>query len=477
MKIESFPRPHNDTGIGFSYFADVDHYGREDVDRWVPLLQELGASWLVMQALPSRPVPDAFLQRLMMANIEPVVILKPETIGPLDQRELTGTIRSLADSGVHYVVLFDRPNLRAHWSPAEWSKPALVERFVDFLVPALETAVAEEVTPVLPALEPFGEYWDTVFLQAMLQSLQRRGLGELLPKLAVGMRNFAQNRPLDWGQGGRSAWPQARPYRPLVTGQDHRGFCLYQWYQEIITDVVGQPLPLIACANGPQASLAGNGADALSPTDYAEHVFQMGQMMLTGDLPESVMNLAFWVLSAEKHQPVYEQRWFDPDGAIHHPAVNALENLPHQPRPTTAVEEVSKAMPTPSVSPIRKLAQRASEIAQSRRKNEPAPDTNGSQKPIEHYLLLPVFEWGVSRWHLEIIQEYVEAFRPTVGFTADEAQMAQKVTIIGNEQGIDTATESSLQAAGCLVERVAGKNGRETELLLKELARNKQPTG
>jgi hypothetical protein len=103
-----------------------------------------------------------------------------------------------------------------------------------------------------------------------------------------------------------------------------------------------------------------------------------------------------------------------------------------------------------------------------------SPSGPNGQKSIEHYLLLPVFEWGAARWHLSIIQEYVEAFLPTVGFSLDEAKLARRVTVIGNSQGVSAEAVSQLEAAGCRVERIAGQTGAETQALLKQLAQNKQ---
>lgn len=469
MRIEEYPRPKNDTGVGFHYFPDAAHTGREDVDRWAPRLEELGASWLVIQTPPTRPVPDSFLQRVMMADIEPVVMIGPEhspayasggEIGPMDLEALQGTLRSMADSGVHYIVLYDRPNERHKWAPQEWTKPGLVERFVDCLAPALEIVTAEEMIPVLPPLEPFGAYWDTAFLQSMLKSLQRRGLGSVLDRAAVGMRNFANNRHLDWGKGGRQAWPGARPYSEPGDGQDHRGFRLYEWYDVIIREEVGHSLPLIACANGPQPSrIEGHGLD---PEAHAQQAVEMARLMMVGELLPVVMNHAFWLLASERSQPCHKESWFQADGTVRLPAVEALAQLHRELRPATPLAE--------PVAPV----QRSPSAGHGTTRPTPAKREPNGHKPIDHYLLLPVFEWGVSRWHLSVVQEYVEAFLPTCGFSVEDARLARRVTIIGNEQGVSAEASRQLEAAGCQVERIAGSTGEETERLLKQLARNKQ---
>jgi hypothetical protein len=455
---QNYPRPYNDSGIGFRYFPDAEHYGREDADRWAPRLAEMGASWLVMQTLPGRPVPDAFLQRIMLVDVEPVVMIKPVQIGPLDHAALAATVRSLADSGVRYVVLFDRPNHRESWSAQEWNKPELVERFVDFLVPALETVVGEDLIPVLPPLDCFGAYWDTSFLRAMLQSLKRRGCESLVNGAAIGIYNFANGRALDWGAGGPKAWPNARPYADPTEGQDHRGFRLFEWYRPIIEQVLGQAPAFLVCANGPQRPVD---ESTLDESLHAQRAVEMARMMTDGILPLALLNHAYWVLAAERSDPAYRHAWFRVDGAPRLQAAEVFLKLGKNRRANLPAGEPAvqrRSAETPGVRTVSRVS---------------APTRNG-QKHIEHYLLLPVFEWGVARWHLSIIQEYVEAFLPTVGFSLEEAKLAHRVTVIGNSQGVSDEVISQLQAAGCRVERIAGQTGAETQSLLKQLAQNKQ---
>lgn len=463
MNFEDYPRPHSNSGLGFHYFPDLDHTRRSDADIWIPRLVDMRVSWLVVPASPARPIPDAFLQRLMMADIEPVIILRPADgngIGPVDVSVLRATVRSMADSGVHYVVLFDRPNDRSQWHAEEWSKPSLVERFVDILVPVLEAVAAEGMIPVLPPMEPYGAYWDTTFLQTMLASLKRRGLADTLSKAAIGIRNFANNRPLDWGQGGRQAWPQARPYTETVDGQDHRGFRLFEWYSSIAEDELGHQLPMVTCANGPQSSMLKG-----RPFDKELHASasaSMARMMLDQDLPPIVLNHAFWLLAAERHQVDYLAAWFEADGTPRLPAVGKLYEIAQQAPARGQDTEI------PALAPA-KLPVQQELRAHSRRHS-----VKGADKPISHYLLLPTFEWGVTKWHLTIVQEYVQAFLPTCGFSVQEAKQAEKVTIIGNEQGVGTEAVMELEAAGCQVERVAGDSGKQTHQMLQEMARIKQ---
>ena len=65
-----------------------------------------------------------------------------------------------------------------------------------------------------------------------------------------------------------------------------------------------------------------------------------------------------------------------------------------------------------------------------------------------------MFEWGVSEWHWNAALKYVQAFHPTCGFSPDEARQAERVTILGNEQGVSREVEAALRQAGCQVERI-----------------------
>jgi hypothetical protein len=87
-------------------------------------------------------------------------------------------------------------------------------------------------------------------------------------------------------------------------------------------------------------------------------------------------------------------------------------------------------------------------------KSPQARDT--ATHPIEHYILLPLYEWGVSDWHLEVIRHYTKKYHPTVGFSISEAALAERVLVIGGIQTFSDELLDSLRQAGCQVERVSG---------------------
>ena len=97
----------------------------------------------------------------------------------------------------------------------------------------------------------------------------------------------------------------------------------------------------------------------------------------------------------------------------------------------------------------------------------PKPDES---KAIYHYLLFWASgeEWAVRDWLNAI--NYIGVFRPTVGFSAKDAAQAQYVTIIGGTSGVSEEVENEIKAAGCQVERIAGRDDAEMKRILDQMA-------
>ena len=66
---------------------------------------------------------------------------------------------------------------------------------------------------------------------------------------------------------------------------------------------------------------------------------------------------------------------------------------------------------------------------------------------------------------------YIARFRPTVGYSVEEARNAEYVTILGSEAGISAASEQQLVEAGCKVERIVGRTDVELGQMLAEMVR------
>lgn len=389
------------TRLGFCYYPDDAHYTQRDLERWLPALMRLSASWLVVRAGPQRAIPEDFIRGLLDAGIRPIVQLE----GGVSQSaasELAPLIRSYGSWGVRELIVYPRPNLRSSWEPAAWSRPGLVERFVDRLLPILQLQRSAGMHPVFPPLEPGGDYWDTAFLESALRSMLRRGNSDLMHDMRIAAYAWSYGRPLDWGSGGAAAWPASYPYAQADESPDQRGFRTFDWYAEISQAVVGRTLPMIVIAGGT------SGPAELAP----EVVTGAARAVLGSQIPETVIAFNFHLLAAEVGASEYAGAWYAG---------------PEQPKPiVSAVERMLKA-------------------------TSQAPKAPPSAKLLKHYVLMPQDGVPEAAWNSirELLADGV------LGTSAEEAGHASQVTIVGDEAAIPPSVERKLVEGGSQVRRVA----------------------
>jgi hypothetical protein len=91
-------------------------------------------------------------------------------------------------------------------------------------------------------------------------------------------------------------------------------------------------------------------------------------------------------------------------------------------------------------------------------------------KTVGHYILFwqRADAWAREDWGAAT--NYIARFRPTAGFSPEDARSADYVTIVGGVAGVPYATEQMLVAAGCKVERLAGADFNDTKRMLDDLA-------
>jgi hypothetical protein len=422
------------TRYGFYYYPDTLHYRDTDIRSWIPELHALGASWLTLLAPMDRAIPESFIHQVVEAGIQPVIHMPLPTHGSGISNELGIIFKAYARWGVRYISLFDRPNLMRHWTPANWAHKNLVERFLDIYIPYASGALNAYLTPVFPALEPGGDYWDIAFLYSALQGLQRRGQQDMLDQLVLAAYAWPGNRSPNWGAGGPERWPQARPYSTPPDSEDHLGFRIFDWYLSIAETVLGKTLPIILLGAG---SKIGDQPDQRSPAvDVHAHTWQNLTLarLMTGrsqeydPVPPEVLTCNFWLLSAAQDHQEVKHAWYKPG-----------------------------EQPLPVVTMIKEMASGGSDKSASSSKSiRSSAKYFNAYHPISHYLLLPSKEWGQSGWKLDAIRPFIDKFQPTIGFSAVEASHAKKVTVISGNVGIPEAIIDGLLAAGCIVEQING---------------------
>jgi hypothetical protein len=350
-------------------------------------------------------VPESFIRGLLESGIEPIIHL-PHPIGKLDEPNLRPILQSYARWGARFVIIYDRPNVRDHWANNGWHRKGLVERFVDLALPVLHLVRSSGLTPVLPPLEPGGDYWDTAFLEGALESIHRRREQSLFRDLHLSFYAWAYDKPIDWGYGGPERWDSARPYLPEKEVQNHQGFRIFDWYDSISQNVTGEPLPMICVGAGVNHRYA-----PVGPDRHEELTLGIIQTLEEGDLPPTVRNINLYLLTCDRKHREYENAWF--------PTIDS---------PIASVRTLQKHLAKSSAT---------------------------MRKPLRHYLLLPE---GIEIQEIlshSKVSTLLDRFSPVVGHSPFEAQLAQTVTLFGDDDETDHALVNDLEKAGCIVKRLS----------------------
>lgn len=398
--------------LGFHYFPDDHHFSQDDLEIWLPRLHSLGARWLTLRCSSTKIIPESFVRALLGANIQPIVHIS-SNIGTIGEADLRSIFESYHRWGIRYVIIFDRPNLKASWGEASWSKRGLVERFLDTIVPILETSRDAGLRPTLPPLEPGGDYWDTAFLEQVLIGLERRGKHDLLQDLTLAIYAWTFYRPLDWGLGGPARWPDSRPYHTSLGSQDHRGLRIFDWYETICRKLMKSTMPMLVLAGGafshdPQQA-------PRSPHEQAEQNLAIARSLESETIPPHVLNFNFYPVMCAQDHPDLASAWFPVEGP---------------PRPV--VEAFHRWLNIPQAPP-------------------PIHDANTA---IDHYVLLPEDSSADFHRRWAALGALVIASKPIIGFSSEVARNARRVTIIGDETLVPSQIENELRTAGCDVQRV-----------------------
>jgi len=450
--------PEHNTRIGLNYFPDTLHYREVDLQTWLPLLKSMGVRWLTLISPTKRAIPEGFIKGLLENGIEPILHFQEKLSPPPNKHEFEVLLKSYAAWGVRYIVLFDRPNMQSAWSDENWVQQQLVDRYLDIFIEYAEMVCQLEMYPILSPLEPGGDFWDTAFLRSALQGIKQRGHQRLLSRLVIGAYAWPDNQSLDWGAGGPERWPGARPYFTPKDEQNQLGFRIFDWYNTLSEAALNTRLPLILVSTG---SRLGEQRDSRRPkVSEQQHASQNLNiaLLLAGDekaagkfdpIPENVLAGNFQMLSADSADPVVNQAWFRGSGDIL-PVVSEFQKW-------WSLQEKSQTKSIQTPAPVTEDVE------------EPDDDPPAkSPKLIKHYLLLPVYEWGISDKHLEVIQPYIKKFAPTVGFSLDEAGLAEIVTIVGGEESFSEEVVDKFEQTGCQVRRIAG-DGTSIATLLAEM--------
>ncbi|MBR6088356.1 MAG: hypothetical protein IKP86_00385 [Anaerolineaceae bacterium] len=229
--------------LGFHYYKDAGHFDDPSLDYWLPKLQAAGTSWLVVYAPENGEIPENFIIRLRDVRIEPIIVLNYSISEPPAIQVFQQRMAYYHSIGIHMVQFFNRPNMKSSWNAEDWIKPGLVTRFVRRYADYATACIREKVIPLFPLLEPGGDYWDLAFLRSAIRLIRKEYSETLFSNLVFSASGCLHRHPLSWNESGPNAYPPSAPY---TDGQvDHRGFYLFQWYEEILKKEIGKNVPLM----------------------------------------------------------------------------------------------------------------------------------------------------------------------------------------------------------------------------------------
>ncbi len=315
MNLSSYPRPHEDTGIGIHWCAG--HSGLDPHllrEFWLPELRDLGVSWVIF-AEPHHALPVA--ADLLAAGMMPVIRVWNGSQG---DPAYEGQIGALVHMGVRYFGL-------------EIGLPQgqRMENHVARVAQGMESLRRHGALPGLPPPAPDqGDLW-----VALLQNAGYRDL--LAGQIWQAVRNFGGNRPLSYPDdlgnregialtqdyyhalaaeewpgrawGGRRLHTVNQLRREAVAGNradlppDDLCWLSYMETDRQIQEILGRSLPLLSTAGG---WVVGASEDprypAVTPLVHMAHTLEacramMGNSQRYPPAPAAYFCTGFWLLA------------------------------------------------------------------------------------------------------------------------------------------------------------------------------------
>lgn len=425
----------SDKRMGIHYFPDHKHYGQGALQKWLPAIQSLGVNWITLPAPLDRAIPDEFISGLISSDIQPVLQFDIPLTEEYSVEDFAALFRAYASWGVRYAVLFDRPNLRSQWPGVAWTQRGLVDNFLDKFIPLAQAARQAGLTPVFPALEPGGDYWDTAFLRSALEGLQGRGESELLASLVLGTYAWTRDRSMTWGAGGPENWPATMPYHTPEGSEDQMGFRIFDWYNAISRAVTGSVLPIILVAAGVQRenSQARDAQPVRRAIAMAESLQRAPSDTHNNRVPANVLACNFWLLCAAEDSPSSVHSWFRYQTA-----------KPNQQGEEWLDWNAPKAKSAAAAQPVAAVPPATSSNLFAGSKGITKTQT------LAHYMLLPHAE----HWPMDTVRSFLESHQAAVGTSLEQALAASRVTLAGGLEAYPDETLRTLIQAGCAVDNL-----------------------
>lgn len=399
--------------MGFSYFSSPEYMVSQNLNIWVPSLKKWGGSFVIFNANFDIAVPEDAFIIAQDHGLEPFVHFNATLPSARAFNEASLMLDIYKKWGCKHVIFGDQPNTKNTWHIANWHYETLVDHFLDRFIPLAVHAVRNGLNPILAPLLPGGDYWDCAFLELLLDGLKQRKMESVLNQLTLSSYGFTFHKPLSWGAGGPERWPGSIPYQTPDGQEDQIGFHNFEWVQAASERITSQKMPVIILDAGrPSAVLESQ------QTDNAIGVLKMIVSACLNSQPD-VINQAFDL-------PTFNDLVFGCSFSM-----DTLKALSGSGFSIGAIDQIFGIG------------------LEREEKNVPL---DGNHKYLTHYLLLPSYASGVSDVVLNKVRPIIKKYRPTVGFSLEEASHAAKVSIFPDPYQFTDEQINQLRSSGCQVE-------------------------
>jgi len=412
---------HDLQSFGFSYFSSPNYLVEKQVKTWMASLQRLGASMVILKTGFGKAIPEDVFITAQDHKLVPVVHFKSELPSARTFNDVAVIMDVYAKWGVAHVILGDKPNNRSTWPKAGGHDQDLVDNFLDRFIPIANHAVHNGISPVLPPMQPGGDYWDTVFIELVLKGMKRRQLDGILENLLLSSYGYTFDKSLLWGKGGPERWVVSKPYLTPDGQEDQLGFYNFEWIQAVGQRIMGRKMEVFILDAGHSGTIT-TAQNKVSTIENAQKLLvscqkpsgldkaSQGKLITFGD---SVKCCTFDLDTLmQAHHGSFSWQTFEMLFDTHQKSEEKI----------TLGKEV--------------------------------------QKRFAHYLLLPCHTFGVSDVVLNKVRPIIKRLHPTVGFSLEEASYAKKVSVFPDPILFTDEQINNLRTAGCEV-KILPESGME----------------
>ncbi|MBQ4514778.1 MAG: hypothetical protein II969_17425 [Anaerolineaceae bacterium] len=452
MEAYGFSANRKSKKLGFHYYKDAGHFDDPSLDYWLPKLQAAGTSWLVIYAPDNGEIPENFITRLREVRIEPIVVLNYAISEPPSTQIFQQRMAYFHSVGIHMVQFFNRPNMRSSWNAEDWVKPGLVTRFIRRFADYATICVREKVIPLFPLLEPGGDYWDLAFLRSSVKLIKKEFSESLLSNLVFSASGCLNKNPLSWNEAGPAGYPPAAPYAEGVV--DHRGFYLFQWYEEILRKEIGKNVPLLLMDAGLWDASAGifDVVTRESKQQYLNilNLLQDVTLRTDGKIPSYVLSCCVYKLPTTESLSAAAPA---PSGSTENiftlNAKNLTEELSFAEKTKRALRKLN---PVNLIGSIKKVG---TNIATNIQYAGRYVFQGGS---LKEYFLLPEVSSLFTEDQMNTIRQYIKIHKCASGNDLNEALASKNVIMIDDQALYPAYMLRQLQDRGCAVHTVSLQN-------------------